>query len=382
MKRRNRMCKSSYQICTKCIMDTSDPEIVFNDEGVCNHCLRYENLISDRVYPKNEAKKKLDDLVSRIKRKSKKKEYDCIVGVSGGVDSTYVAYLVKNLGLNPLAIHLDNGWNSDLATKNIEKVLKKLHIDLITHVIDWREFKELQLSFLKASVPDGEIPTDHAIDALMWRMADKHNVKYIISGMNFATESLSVPLWSYGHSDWKYIKSVHKKFSNVSLKTFPHFGFIYLFYVTFIKRLRIVSILNYIDYNKEETIKFLENELDWEYYGGKHYESIYTRFYQGYILPEKFNIDKRRGHLSDLINANQLTRKLALLEIEKPALLPEMLFEDKNYVMKKLSLTTESFEKIINSKNKTFRDYPNSYDFVQFLRRFVNILRRFGLYPK
>jgi N-acetyl sugar amidotransferase len=371
-----------YKICSRCIMDTSDSEIIFDKHGVCNHCLRYYTLKETRIIPREEAADKMKLLVDKIRLKGKGKEYDCIVGVSGGVDSTYVVYLAKKNGLKPLAVHLDNGWNSDLATKNIHKVLKKMDIDLVTHVIDWREFKSLQKSFLDASVPDGEIPTDHAISAILWKTADKYNIKFILSGMNFATESFSVPTWAYGHSDWKYIKSIHKIFRNYNLNSYPHFGFMYLFYINFIKNVRIISLLNYIDYNKSETIKLLERELGWLNYGGKHYESIYTRFYQGFILPKKFNIDKRIGHLSDLINSGQITRDEALIEIDKPALSKEMLRDDTLFVMKKLDYTEKSFAQMLSSKNKLFKDYPNSYSFVQFLRQLVNVLRKFDLYPK
>lgn len=374
---------SEYQACRRCIMDTkADKSIQFDSEGICNHCQRYDQLVESRVIKGDAGRKVLDELVERIKKTGKGNDYDCLVGVSGGVDSTYVAYLVKKIGLRPLAIHFDNGWNSELAVQNIEKTLKKLDIDLITYVIDWDEFKDLQLSFLRASVPDGEIPTDHAIFALLWREAVKHGIKYIISGMNFTTESISVPDWSYGHSDWRYIKNVHKKYGAVRLKTYPHYNFIYLFYVNFIRRVRTVSILNYIDYNKEAVMRLLQDELGWVYYGGKHYESVYTRFYQGYILPTKFGVDKRYGHLSDLINAGQLSREQALLELAKPAYEEGMLKQDKAYVIKKLSLSGDQFNEIMNAPIKSFRDYKNSYGFVQALRNLVNLLRKFGLYPR
>ena len=374
---------NQIQQCNRCIMDTSvDKTITFNNDGICNHCLRYDELIDTRVFKGTEAKQKLDSLVLKIKNAGKGKDYDCLIGVSGGVDSTYVAYLTKELGLRPLAIHFDNGWNSELAVKNVELVLKKLDIDLITYVVDWDEFKDLQLSFLKGSTPDGEIPTDHAIGALLWKEALNHKIKYIISGMNFTTESISVPDWSYGHSDWKYIKAIHKKYGNTKLKTYPHFGFALLFYTNFIRGVRNVSILNYVDYNKDKVMDLLQNELGWVYYGGKHHESIYTRFYQGYILPKKFNVDKRFGHLSDLINAKQVERSSALEEVKNepyPVVLQE---QDVEYVCKKLGLSMNEFEQIMNSKIKSFRDYPNSYSFVQFLRRLVNKLRKAGFYPK
>ncbi len=372
-----------YQECNRCIMNTAvDRNINFDAEGVCNHCNRYDELIESRVFKGDLAKDKLAALTNKIKESGKGKDYDCLIGVSGGVDSTYVAYLTKQLGLRPLAIHFDNGWNSELAVKNVEKVLKKLDIDLITYVIDWNEFKDLQLSFLKGSTPDGEIPTDHAIGALLWKEALKHNIKYIISGMNFTTESISVPDWSYGHSDWKYIKSVHKKFGSVKLKTYPHFGFLFLFYVNFLRGVRNVSILNYIDYNKEKVMRVLEDELGWVYYGGKHHESIYTRFYQGYILPQKFKVDKRYGHLSDLINAGQINKQSALKEVDSEPYSVDLQKQDVEYVCKKFNITLQEFNSIMETEIKSFRDYPNSYSFVQFLRKTVNTLRRLGLYPK
>ena len=202
--------------CTRCVMSNdSDFSIIFDENGVCSHCLRYDSLVTSRVFEGKKGEEKLNRLVEQIKKAGQGKKYDCIVGVSGGVDSTYVAYLTKKLGLRPLAVHFDNGWNSSLAVENIQKTLDKLDIDLDTYVIDWDEFSDLQIAFLKASVPDGEIPTDHGIDALMWQKAAEHGVKYILSGMNFATESISVTDWSYGHSDWRYIKNIHQMYGNV-----------------------------------------------------------------------------------------------------------------------------------------------------------------------
>lgn len=260
--------------CTRCIMDVSaDPFLTFDERGLCNHCLRYDSLVAARVLKGPEGEAVMQKMIARMKAAGRGREYDCIVGVSGGVDSTYVAYLVKKAGLRPLAVHLDNGWDSELAVKNIERVLRKLDIDLYTHVIDWEEFRDLQLAFLKASTPDGEIPTDHAIFALLWREAARRGIRYIVSGMNFTTESMSLPHWSYGHSDWRYVKDVHRIFGTRRLRSYPRFSFLYLFYVTFIRRIRTVSILNYVDYRKEDVMRVLQNDLGWEYYGGKHHES-------------------------------------------------------------------------------------------------------------
>lgn len=371
-----------YQICIRCIMDTvADKNITFDEKGGCNHCLRYDKLVSSRVINGNIGKDALLALVEKIRAEGRGNEYDCIIGVSGGVDSTYVAYLVKQMSLRPLAIHFDNGWDSELAVKNIEQAMNKLEINLHTHVVDWEEFRDLQIAFLKASTPDGEIPSDHAIFALLWKEASRRGIKYIISGMNFATESIDAG-WAYGHSDWRYIKDVHQRYGTMKLKTYPRFSLTYLFYVNIIRGVRTISILNYVDYNKEEAIKILKEELDWKYYGGKHYESIYTRFYQGYVLPRKFGIDKRYGHLSDLIKSGQMKREDALEEIKKPTYPEELQQQDLAYACKKLGLSRAQFEEIIKAEPRTFRDYRNFYDFVQFLRKTVNWLRERGSYPR
>ncbi len=372
----------NYQICTRCIMDTTDPDIIFDENGVCSHCLRYDLELPKRVFKGKEAEEKLSSLISQIKVSGNGKEYDCIIGVSGGVDSTYVAYLAKKLGLRPLAVHFDNGWNSELAVSNIEKTLDKLHIDLYTYVIDWSVFKDLQLSFLKASTPDGEVPTDHAINALLFKEASKRGIKYMISGMNFATESMSVKAWAYGHSDWKYIRSVHKIFGSSSLNKYPHFNFSHLFKWTFLKRIKSVSILNYMEYKKDEVMHILQDDLGWVYYGGKHYESVYTRFYQGYILPVKFNIDKRRGHLSDLIKSGQITREEALKEVAKVGYNKDLLDQDMHFVMKKLNLKQSEFDEIMKLPVKSFKDYPNNEAKVNRLKKLVNYLRFKGMYSK
>lgn len=374
---------TGYRVCARCIMDTVvDPSIRFDADGVCSHCSRNDELRTARTSRGTEGQASVARLVERIRSAGRGRDYDCIIGVSGGVDSTYVAYLVKQLGLRALAVHFDNGWNSELAVSNIEHVLKKLGIDLFTYVVDWPEFRDLQVAFLKASTPDGEIPTDHAIFALLWREASRRGIRYIISGMNFATESISIPDWAYGHSDWRYIKDVHRRFGTTKLKSYPHFDLAYLFYVNAIRRVRTVSILNYVDYHKEEAMALLQEMLGWRYYGGKHHESIYTRFYQGYVLPRKFGIDKRYGHLSDLINAGQMTREAALREVSGPPYPEDLQQQDLAYVTKKLGLTAAQFEEIMRAERKSFRDYRNSFRLVQFMRRTVNRLRHGGLYPK
>lgn len=338
-------------------MDTSDPDIKFDEEGICNHCHNFDRMIREYVISEEAGLSHLEQITNTIRNEGKDKPYDCVIGVSGGVDSTFVAYKAKELGLRPLAVHLDNGWDSELAVKNIEQTLKVLGIDLYTDVLDWEEFKDLQVAFLRASTPDSEIPTDHAIWALLGNMSEKLGVKYIISGFNVRTESHLPSAWSQGHYDWKYIKSVQGMFGHVSLRSFPHQDLTSLYK----RRLtqRKVDILNYLDYRKENAMQFLQEKLGWKYYGGKHYESIYTRFYQGYILPVKFGYDKRRNHLSSLVCSGQMSRGDALIELNKPTYSPAMQEEDREYVIKKLGLTDDSFESIMKLPKKSYWDYPS-----------------------
>ena len=368
--------KLKFQICSRCIMDTSDPDIIFDEKGECNHCKRADALIKQRTFTNVfERESSLNSLVQKIKEEGKGKKYDCIIGVSGGVDSTYVAYEVKRLGLRPLAIHLDNGWNSELAVSNIEKTLHKLDIDLFTYVINWQEFKDIQLSFLKASTPDSEIPTDHAIIAILYKMANLYNIRYILNGVNFATESILPQKWGYGYFDFKYIHNVHKRFGQKKLKSYPFIKLYKLFYYAGLKKIQFVPFLNYVEYNKENAMMIIQNELGWEYYGGKHYESIFTRFLQAYILPKKFQIDKRKGHLSSLIVSNQITREEALLQLQKEICPPKILSEDYDYVIKKFDISSEEFEVIMKTSLKTFEDYPNSFKILETIKkilRFIN----------
>lgn len=359
-------------------MDTSDPEISFDQDGRCNHCKNYDILYNSKVFLQDKQNRELQDTIDRIKKDGKKRQYDCVIGVSGGIDSTYVAYLVKKLGLRPIAVHLDNGWDSELAISNIENVLERLGIELDTYIIDWEEFKDLQLSFLKASTPDAEIPTDHAIVSLLYRSAIKYNIRYIILGLNIASEAILPKRWSSGHGDWRYIYRIHKKFGKLKLRTFPHYNLLAKFFYKYINRLTIINILDYINYNKKEAMKLAADELSWRDYGGKHCESIYTRFSQSYILPKKFGYDKRRAHLSSLICSGQLDREKALQELAmKPYSSDKEENYDKEYVLKKLELSQEEFEKIMKLPHKKFADYPSYtnaalYKFFRlFKRKFI-----------
>ena len=372
-----------YQICKKTVMDTvGDPDISFDVNGVCNYYYEFTSKLKIRVPPVAEAPKQLEAIVEKIKKSGKGNQYDCIIGVSGGVDSTYTAWLVKQLGLRPLAVHLDNGWDSELAVKNIERTLDKLDIDLYTEVLDWEMFKDLQLSFLKASTPDGEIPTDHAILAVLYKVAAKFGIKHIVSGMNFRNEGMLPPSWARGYLDWKYIKGVQKKFGKQSLKSFPHLPIYEFLYHNLVRGIRSVSFINYIDFNKDEAMKLIQDELGWVYYGGKHYESIYTRFYQAHILPKKFKIDKRKAHLSCLVmSTGEVSRQEALDILKKPTADSKMITEDKEYVIKKLGISEEEFEEIMSRAPKTILDYPNNHSLEIRFRRLLNKMRSMKLLP-
>jgi N-acetyl sugar amidotransferase len=349
-----------YRICTRCIMDTSDSEIVFDEEGVCNHCHEYERRIADAVFPPPLGHQMLAATVAQIKREGRRRPYDCVLGLSGGVDSTYVAYLTKQLGLRPLALHLDNGWDSDIAVRNIHNIVRRLEIDLETHVLEWEEFRSLQLAFLRASTPDSEIPSDHAIVASLFEAAAKHKVRWIMNGANVVTELMVPPTWSRGHYDWGYIKGLNDAFGTRPLKTFPHFGTLRLHYWHHGRRpIQDFFLLNYIDYDKPRAMEIIKRELGWAPYGAKHYENVYTKFYQGYILPQKFGFDKRRPHLSCLILDGKISRKEALAEVEHPAIDPEELRRDRVFVAKKLGLSEAEFDEIMALPRKTFWDYPS-----------------------
>lgn len=356
-----------YQICTRCVMDTTDPWISFNEVGLCNHCIEYFELAPLYVYNGEKSDKALAELVKKMKEDGAGKPYDCIVGVSGGVDSTYVAYVTKQLGLRALTVHFDNGWNSELAVKNIENIVKKLEFDYQTYVVDWEEFKDLQIAFLKASVANAEIPSDHAFLAALYSIADKFGIKYLLSGSNFVTEAILPNSWGYNAKDVKHLRAIHRKFGTKKLRTYPALGFYKEVYYTYIKGIRMIRLLDYVPYDKGEAMKTIQEKLGWVYYGGKHYESVFTRFFQSYYLPRKFNIDKRIAHLSTLICSGQITREQALEELKKETYPADLLKQDIEYVIKKLDLTEPEFEAIMKAPVKSYSDYPNNEKFLKFV---------------
>ena len=368
-------------MCTKTVMDTTDPDIFFDENGICN----YYHYFNKEIKPILESSASKDSsrrkLVQEIKTAGKHSEYDCVIGVSGGVDSSYLAYYLKRIeGLRPLAVHLDGGWNSELAVKNIENLLKVLDIDLYTHVIDWREMRDVHVAFLKSGVANQDIPQDHAIVAILFKIAREHGIRYIIGGQNLSTESILPQAWGHNLLDSKHLKSIHKKFGQIRLKTYPIITLFYYHFVSrFIHGIKLIRFLNFIEYDKDKAMHILENELGWKYYGGKHYESRFTKFFQSYFLPTRFGYDKRKAHLSSMILSGQITRDEALKELEKPLYNQKELEEDKEYILKKLELSSEEFEELMNMPRRTHKDYPSNDTVYQFVRSIYLFLKRFRL---
>lgn len=350
--------EASYRQCSLSVMDNiADPNIRFDENGICNYYYEYREAESKYVPKGAEAQAKLNAIVEEIKRAGKNQKYDCITGVSGGVDSTYLALQAKKMGLRPLIVHFDNGWNSELAVKNIENIISRLGFDLYTLVVDWKEFKDLQLSYLKASVVDIEAVTDHAILGTMYKLAEKHGVKYILSGSNIVTEYVLPSYWVFNKADDLNIKDIHRHFGSKPLKTYPFFTFKERRYYTHVKGIQMAPLLNYMPYNASAVKREIMEDLAWRDYGGKHYESIFTRFYQGYILPTKFKIDKRKAHLSNLIFSGQITREVAMRQLEQPIYDNTQFEEDKQFVLKKLGLSEGEFEAIMQVPRREHREF-------------------------
>jgi N-acetyl sugar amidotransferase len=350
----------TYQICERCIMDTTDAEIQFDAAGVCNHCHGY-----DREYAKlgsmEERSQRFERLITRIREDGKDKEYDCLIGLSGGVDSTYVAWQANQLGLRPLAVHFDIGSNSEIA-------VKKLKLDLYTCVADWDEMRDLQLAFFRASVANADIPQDHAYVAALHKIAVKKGIRYMLSGHNLATESVLPRSWGHNSRDLRHINAIHKKFGTIKLKKFPVLSLPYeVIYCRVIKRITKVDVLNYLPYVKADAMSVIQRELDWKYYGGKHFESIFTRFFQAYYLPVRFGFDKRRAHFSSLILSGQLARSEALHKMTEVPYHPESVREDTLYISRKLGISEEEFSNIMKLPLKTYKDYASNETLINLL---------------
>lgn len=370
-----------YRQCAVSVFDNiADPNITFDDKGVCNYYYQFQETKKKTVVDGDKGLHELEQIVNKIKEDGKGKDYDCIMGLSGGIDSSYVAYLAHNYGLRPLAVHFDNGWNSELAVMNIQNIVSKCDLDLHTLVVDWEEFKDLQLSYIKASVVDIEVPTDHAIGATLNKLALKHNIKYLLSGSNVNTECIIPSNWIFNKADHINLLDIHKKHGTKKLKTYP-------VNTSLLKR-RIkaagvtqVNMLNYVDYKKDEAKKTIAKELNWRDYGGKHYESLFTKFYQAYILPEKFKIDKRKAHLSNMIFSGQLIKEDALKELDEPLYNSDDFKQEKEFFLKKLDLSESEWNEIMSQPRVEHTQYDTlkpidvRYKWLKPFKKFYRLIR-------
>ncbi len=360
------------QICRRCVMDTSDPNISFDETGVCSHCHDFDNIKKQWNLEYHLQNKTLEKTFAEIKQKGVGQDFDCVMGLSGGVDSSYIALLAHQYGLRPLCVHLDNGWNSELATANIHHVVSELKFELYTHVIDWEEFKDLQRSYFKANVVDIEALSDHAIFGVILQLARQYKIKYILSGANIATEAVMPKAWVHRKSDLRNIKDIQKKFGTKKIKSFPQVSTLKHVFFMFGMGYKVLKPLNWISYNKQETKDLLKKELGWRDYGGKHFESLFTKFYQAHILPTKFGIDKRKAHFSTLINSGQMSREEALAALEKPLYSAQELETDTEYVCKKLGFTRQEFAEYLTTAPKSHYDFASDqkvFDVLNWVRQ-------------
>jgi N-acetyl sugar amidotransferase len=359
-------------------MDTSDSNIVFDDEGVCDHCLTFEKKTKPTWNFGQGHELELDELCSKIRKSGEGKDFDCIIGMSGGVDSSYLTHLAKNvMGLRPLVFHVDAGWNSQIAVTNIERLVDTLSLDLFTEVVDWQEIRDLQLAFFKSGVPHIDTPQDHAFFATMYKFAKQHKVKYILTGSNLSTECIRNPIeWMYYQSDSTQIKDIHRKYGEQKLKTFPLSSALnHKFWLPFVKGIKVKKPLNLVLYDKENAIKLLQDTYGWESYPQKHFESRFTRFYEGYWLPEKFGFDTRRVQFSSLIVTGQMTRKEALEKLTFPILDKATVLQELDYVASKLEISVTELEGFLNVPNKSYLDYKSQHLLYQFGS---SLLKAFG----
>ena len=360
-------------------MDTTDSKIEFDSDGVCDHCNTFYNDVLPNWHTDEQGKLELDEIVKKIKKTGEGKDFDCIIGMSGGIDSSYLTYIAKEkLGLRPLVFHVDAGWNSQEAVNNIEKLVDKLGLDLYTEVIDWEEMKDLQLAFFKSGVSHIDSPQDNAFFATMYTFAEQHKVKYILTGANLSTECIRNPIeWMYYQSDSIQLRDIHEKFGKHPLVNYPVTSIIrHKIYLPYIKGIKVIRPLNYVPYIKEDAVKLLIEEFGWQPYPQKHFESRFTKFYEGYWLPKKFGYDTRRVQFSSLIVTGQMTRDEALEKLKKPAYDESTIAQDFEYIATKLGISVEELQGYMDAPNKTYKDYKSQ---EQIYTLGAKVMKAFGL---
>jgi len=356
------MTDRPYQICTNCVMDTSDSQITFDEHGVCDHCRGFERDVLPKWHPDEQGRQEVARTVERIKRSGEGKEFDSILGMSGGLDSSYMLHLVvKEFGLRPLVFHVDGGWNSDIAVNNIEMLVGKLGLDLYTEVINWEEMRDFQLAFFKAGVPHLDIPQDHAFIATLYHFANKHGIKYILNGGNISTECVRNPKeWLYYGTDSAQLKDIQRQFGTRNLKSYPFSSILFhKVYLRYLRGVQVFKPLNLLPYTKQQAIDTLSREYGWKAYPQKHFESRFTRFYEGYWLPTRFGYDTRRVQFSSLILTKQMSREDALRALEQPAYDPATIDDDFEYIASKLRIPVDELRRYHEMPRKTYRDYRN-----------------------
>jgi N-acetyl sugar amidotransferase len=353
---------TEYRICTNCVMDTSDPAITFDERGVCDQCNSFYRNVVPNWHTDERGWAALQQIVERIQAEGKGRDFDCIMGMSGGVDSSYLTYVAKEkLGLRPLVFHVDAGWNSQQAVNNIEQLVDRLGLDLHTEVIDWEEMRDLQLAFFRSGVPHIDLPQDHAFFATMYKFAEQHRIKYILTGGNYSTECIRNPLeFFYYGTDLIQIRDIHDRFGERPLKSFPLSGILrHKVYLRYIKGIRVVRPLDYVPYVKEDAMQFLVENYGWQRYPQKHFESRFTKFFEGYWLPTKFGFDTRRVQFSSLIVTGQMTRDEALERLKEPSYDPATIAQDFEYIATKLGISVEELQGYLDAPNKSYRDYKS-----------------------
>lgn len=354
----------AYQMCTNCVMDTSDSKITFDDQGVCDHCTTFRSKIAPRWDAGKGSTQILDSLVRRMKRAGRGRDFDCIIGMSGGIDSSYLTYVAKvKLGLRALVFHVDAGWNSQIALNNIEKLVDKLGLDLYTEVIDWEEMRDLQLAFFKSGVPHIDSPQDHAFFATMYNFAQKHGIRYILTGANYSTECIRNPLeWMYYQSDSTHLLDIHKTHGTRDLHTFPITSILrHKVYLRYLKGITVATPLNYVNYIKKDAMQLLIDEFGWQPYMQKHFESRFTKFYEGYWLPKRFGFDTRRVQYSSLILTGQMSREEAVLKLATPPYDESTISQDFEFVATKLGISVDELQEYMASPRRSYRDYKSQH---------------------